>query len=495
MKRSAQLVLGVANNLTSAVSLLAMAPVYLRYLGAESYGLVGFYTTLLICVQAFDMGMSATLNRTIAQRGSATINTDSAQLLLCIEYVYTLISFGLILIGLVFGAWFVSFWFDAKSLSDTEIAYAFYAICTCVALRLPTNIYQSALMGAQKMHIVSILGITQLVASSLVSYALLRFAGADLVVFFVWQIVVALVHLVTIRTLVWRLAPRLPTRSFDWTPFRHTWRYSISVGLISIAGLVLSQVDKIILSRVVSLDQFANYMLATTVASCVYMISGPLYNLFFPFAASLVSKEHSEQLKNSYQFYTVMLVSLIFPLALYLVLFLPQLVDLWLGISSASDSISFIAKLLVIAAALHAVMYMPHALMMACGLAKTYTVMYVALIAISVPATICFATLYGAIGGAIAQVFLFVCYCVAGTLIAHRYCLKEYAFRWLFRDVGLPLGVVVMAWVAACTTDLHKMNIAEPVNLGFSLLLLFIVCGLCMLTGTNNRRALLSALL
>jgi O-antigen/teichoic acid export membrane protein len=487
MKPRPQLILGVLNSMATALAMLIMAPVYLQYLGVEAYGLIGFYTTLLMCMQVFDMGMATTLNREIARHGVGRLSEDNAQLLRCVELIYAAISVALVSGMWILGAWFAKSWFTATNITGTDITYALYGIGTCVALRLPINVYQSALFGAQKMHLASAIGIFQVFVGALGSYVLLRFYSADVVTVFVWQAVIALLHLFFIRTVVWHHAPGPTVRRMDWRPLRDLWRYAVGAGLISIAGLVLSQVDKVVLSKTLDLEHYGYYMLGTTLAACMYMLVAPVYNVFFPLVSKLIAQNKTDELLATYQLYSALLASCVFPLALFLVLFFPQLVDLWLHNPYAIKQVSSIASVLVVAATLHAVMHLPHALIMASGVSKTYLAMYLGLIMLSFPITIFLSIQYGAVGGAWGQIVLFVSYAVAGTWITHRYCLKGYALHWLLKDIGRPLGVVAFFALGAYAFELQvpsHFGLQNVVVLVFALLLL---SGLCVLTGPNSR--------
>ena len=46
---------------------IVVLPLYLKYLGAEAYGLVGFFTLLASWLQFLDLGMTPTLGREIAR--------------------------------------------------------------------------------------------------------------------------------------------------------------------------------------------------------------------------------------------------------------------------------------------------------------------------------------------------------------------------------------------------------------------------------------------
>ncbi len=489
MKPRAQLVLGVFNSLAAALAMLVMAPIYLHYLGAEAYGLIGFYTTLLICMQVFDMGMATTLNREVARHGTGQLSQDNVQLLRSIELIYAAMSVALILGMWFMGAWLAQAWFNAQHIPRMDVTYALYGIAVCVALRLPINVYQSALFGAQKMHLVSILGIIQIVVGALGSYALLRFYRADVLTFFMGQASIVLLHLLCIRAAVWRHSPKVGALNMDWKPLFGLWRYAVGAGLVSIAGLLLSQVDKVVLGKTLDLAHYGYYMLATTLAGGMHMLTGPFYNLLFPVVSKLIANKQPEALLASYQFYSASLASCVFPLALYLVLFFPQWVGIWLNNPEAAMHISPIASLLVVATSLHAVMYLPHALMMASGVGKTYLAMYVALIALSLPVTAWLSINYGAIGGAWGQIILFVAYAAAGTWITHRYCLKGYALDWLLKDIGRPLGVVALFALIAYGCGLHTLTHFGWVNAIVSIIALLLLSLLCVLVGPSTRNA------
>ena len=81
MSLSRNLLAGLFNSIWSALLGLAVVPFYLKYLGIEAYGLIGFFATLQALLQLLDMGMAPTINREVA-RCSATGNLPEAGKLL-----------------------------------------------------------------------------------------------------------------------------------------------------------------------------------------------------------------------------------------------------------------------------------------------------------------------------------------------------------------------------------------------------------------------------
>lgn len=46
---------------------LVFVPFYIRFLGVEAYGIIGFFSTLLVAVSLLEFGLSATMNREMAR--------------------------------------------------------------------------------------------------------------------------------------------------------------------------------------------------------------------------------------------------------------------------------------------------------------------------------------------------------------------------------------------------------------------------------------------
>ena len=82
---------------------IAFIPLYIKYLGVEAYGLIGFYAVMQAWLILFDMGITQTLNREMA-RFSAGAHTSQSihDLLRSLEIV------ALILVACIFLIVFIS---------------------------------------------------------------------------------------------------------------------------------------------------------------------------------------------------------------------------------------------------------------------------------------------------------------------------------------------------------------------------------------------------
>jgi len=82
---------------------------------------------------------------------------------------------------------------------------------------------------------------------------------------------------------------------FEVRVLRSIWRFSATMLALTISGLVFSQLDKVLLSRLLSLDDFGKYTLAGVVAAALGIVITPFYNTVYPrFSAYVVAQEHGQ---------------------------------------------------------------------------------------------------------------------------------------------------------------------------------------------------------
>ncbi len=71
MKLGRNLLAGLANSVWTALVGLAVIPLYLKFLGIEAYGLIGFFATTQALLQILDLGLAPTITREVARCSAA----------------------------------------------------------------------------------------------------------------------------------------------------------------------------------------------------------------------------------------------------------------------------------------------------------------------------------------------------------------------------------------------------------------------------------------
>jgi len=139
---------------------LVVVPLYLRLLGIEAYGLIGFYFMLQGLAQVLDLGLSPTMNREMARYSAQPEKAPEARdLVRTLEVAYWAIGIG-IGAGIVMAAPFIArHWLQASVISEGDVRQALMLMGLLVAVQWPLSFYGSGLMGLQKQVLCNVVAI------------------------------------------------------------------------------------------------------------------------------------------------------------------------------------------------------------------------------------------------------------------------------------------------------------------------------------------------
>jgi O-antigen/teichoic acid export membrane protein len=454
------LLAGLTGSICTAVIGLAVVPLYIKSLGIESYGLIGFFTTTQALFQILDLGLAPTINREVARASASGEYRDVRNLLRTLACIYWILA-GIIGLAVVLSAHVIATqWLSAATIPQTAVEHAVMLMGVVIACRWPFGIYQGVLMGAHRLTIASFINVIAAVMSNLGAVAVLEFVSPTIQAFFVWQACVYLVMVAAVRNAAWHALKSSGHRAvFDFYALKQVWRFSAGMICLAVAGIVFTQMDKIILSKVLPLEQFGYYTIATMAANGLLLLSAPTYNALYPGFSTAVVTGELQQLTRLYRVSTRLLAAALFAGGMILVVDSHDLLLLWTRSPAVAAAAAPIVALLAIGTAIHGVMYIPHALQLAYGLTRLPLTINGIMLVVMVPLIYFLAGQYGAIGAAAAWVILHVLYMLTGTALTHTGLLKGLALKWLLLDVGIP---------ATVTTAIGSIALLVRRNSGFS---------------------------
>ncbi len=489
MTLGSNLIAGLFNSIWSALISLAVVPFYLKYLGIEAYGLIGIFVTIQSLLQLLDMGMASTINREVARCSASGHLRAAGNLLQSLAFVYWFLAAMIAILLLALAPFIAEYWLQSKKLSLQTITHALMLMGFVVACRWPIALYQGALIGAQRLVVSSGINITMITLGSIGAVAVLANLSPTIEAFFIWQAFIGLVYALVMRFAAWRIIGKTDHFRFDTEKVKSVWRFTLGMGVIGLTALFFTQMDKVILSRVLLLEEFGQYMLSTMVVSSLYMVIMPVFNVMYPRFSALVATDKTEELVNNYRMGTSLLVSAIFPITMFLVVFGYELVHVWTGDSDIALKAAPVIALLAIGSALHGVMHFPYALQLAYGLTGLPLLINILLMFLLVPLIIYFATTYGALGGALAWLVLHTIYLLLGTCLTHCILLKGLGTIWLSQDIAPPLILAVLFGAFGFFT-IHLNDYSLLVKLMYGGLLALVLSIISVITSKKLRTAI-----
>jgi O-antigen/teichoic acid export membrane protein len=426
---------------------LAFIPLYIKFLGVAGFGLIGFYATLQAALQVLDFGISPTMNRELARYSALPEKASEAR-----DFVRTLEmgywAIGLAIGGAIFAAapLIAEYWIKSDAISAIVIEQVVRLMAGVAALQWPLSFYQGGLMGLQRQTLLNSIKIPISTASNGGAALLLWLVSPTVTTFFAWQAVASALQVALLAIFLWRSLPtseRAPR--FNQYLLRNIWRFAAGMSGITLSALILTQLDKVILSKLLSLEMFGYYTLAGVVSTGLSgLLIGPIFSALFPRFSALVAVGDRETLKGLYHRGTQLMATLILPVAAMLALFSEDILSLWTGNANAVLYASPIVSLLVIGTALNGLMNLPYALQLAHGWTSIGLYITSFLIITLVPAMIFMTKIYGVVGAASVWVVLNSLYMLVGVPLTHRRLLKGEMWRWFFEDVCQSLAAALL---------------------------------------------------
>ncbi len=456
---------GLSNSIWSALVTLAVVPFYLKYLGIEAYGLVGFLVFTQAIVQLLDVGLGPTISREVARCTAQGDLPSASQLLRTLAVVYWSTA-AVILVCFVAAAPLIAErWLNTTTLSPQVVVSATALIGLVIACRWPLSLYQGVLIGAQRLITVSAINIVMVTAASIGAVAILAFVSPTVQALFIWQGIVAFVFSIVMMRAAWSVVGHSERTHFAWGRLREVWRFSTGMTLVAVMAILLQQLDKAILSRMLSLEQFGQYMLAVLVANSLYVLLRPLFNTIYPRMTALAATAQLERLADFYGSGTRLLASVLFPVAATVSLYAYDLIYLWTRDLATATSVAPLVAVLVWGTALNGVMHFPYALQLAYGRTRLPLTINAILIAVSAPITVILTATFGVVGGALSWVIMNGIYVVLGTWLTHRLLLPGVGGVWFARNVLVPLVVSVVvigpiAWLVHDVSASSRVGVA-----------------------------------
>lgn len=472
----------------------ALVGIYVRFLGIEAYALVGIFTTLQATFALLDLGLSAATNRELARFSAQPDSAQAARnLVRTAEILYWLIALAIGGGVSVLSATLARRWVQPEQLSAATVQQAFLMMGLILAVQFPFALYSGGLNGLQRQVLLNAITIATATLRGLGSVALLWIVSPTIQMFFGWQFLVTLIQTGATAAFLWRSLPIGVGRSqFSALLLRRTWRFAAGMMGISFFTLLLMQTDKIVLSRLLTLENFGYYTLATVVASSVYLVISPIFAAVFPRFSQLIAANDEESLRSLYHGSAQLLSVLLLPSALIIVLFAPELLTIWLRDPLVVQKVHLLVSLLVIGSALNGLMNVPYALQLAAGWTKLAMYQNIVAVVILLPCLFWAVMRYGAVGAAWIWIAINAGYVVIGIQVMHLRLLRGEKSRWYVHDIGLPfIGALCVALVGRQLLPKHVPAIVTVVGIGcISVLAFAAACLLTPLTSTWLRNRL-----
>lgn len=434
-----------------AVMGVVFAPLYIRILGMEAFGLVGLMLSVQMLSTLLDLGMGGSLNREISRRIHDPSRAASVR-----DLVRTLESFVWpITLVIALLVWLASdglahHWLHPQRLSSAETAHAIAVMGLAVALVWPSSFYANGLSGLERQPTLNVIN---------ASFATLRGAGVLAVLYWVsptitafmwWYVAMGAGQSLVSALLLWSQLPRADHAArFCRSEIHASGRFAGGLLLIGALSTSIMQFDRIVVSAMLPLSELGYFSLAISVASAMGRMIQPMFNALYPRYSRLVARHEQAALTALYHLSNQYLAIVVAAVAAVLIVFSQDVIYLWTGDASTAARVALPLSILTAGTACNGFMNLPYALQLAHGWTRLTIAINLAALLLGIPFCIWAVANYGIIGAACLWFGVNLGFVTVGVPLMHRRLERGGLARWYLRDLLPPvLAAGIVATVA-----------------------------------------------
>ena len=457
---SKNILAGYISQIYVAVVGILILPLYIRYMGAEAYGLVGFFTMLQAWFGLLDMGLTPTIGRETARyRGGSLSALEYRQLFRALSSIFIFVA----LIGggsLFFFSEIISTqWLNVSELAMEEVVVAVQIMAISVALRWLGGLYRGVISGSEKLVWLSAFNALVATLRFIAVFVTMSLYGFTPLVFFMHQLVVAFIEVIGLLLMNNHLLPSKADikDQIGWSiePVKPVLKFALTIAFTSSVWVLVTQTDKLVLSGILPLDEYGYFTLAVLVASGIMIISGPISSAIMPRMARLYAEGKADEVISVYRNSTQVVSVISGAASVTIACCANSLLYAWTGDLALSEKAAPILSLYALGNGVLAVAAFPYYLQYAKGNLRYHLIGNAVLVCLLIPAIIFAATCYGGIGAGYVWLFMNSFFLLTWVAYVHYKLEPRLHLQWLFNDI---LSIYVPMLVVAIPVVYFSFN-------------------------------------
>lgn len=449
---------------------IVMVPAYVRYMGIEAYGLIGFFIALQTWFALLDMGISPTLIREISRFRAGAASREEVWLFIrSAEWLFLLLGVLSCTAIVLCSSWISLHWLRLQEIGVAEAANCIAMMGAMVGVRWLASLYRSGLTGMDCLPVVNLSAVVLATLRSFVVLAVLAWYSQRIEVFFAYQMLIAALEVLLLRRLFLLRFPGMELAPF-WPRFRSlglVFRFAGAMALLALIWGVISQADRLVLSHYLSLAAYGSYAVAMVAASGVSLLATPLIQAVQPRMVFLAAGENAPAVHELYRTSTQLLMCLLLVVAGSAAVFAEPILRVWTGNAALAAQMAPVLALYALGNALLALSSLIFQLQYACGLVRRHVLGSLGFGVIWVPLMCLIAIRHGAIGTAWAWFAGNLLFFILWMLGTQRRLMPGQTMNWLWADVlrgPLAAAPVYLLFIFALPLAVGRLGVAMEIG-------------------------------
>jgi O-antigen/teichoic acid export membrane protein len=440
----------VANYFSQAyVALIGILtlPLYIKYMGNEAYGLVGFFAMLSAWFQLLDVGLSPALSRETARFNAG--GGDAAtlrRLLRALEGIFAALALagcGAILLG---SAAIATQWLNAQHLLSAQVVGAIQLMAPTIALRFLSGLYRGAITGFEEMVWLGWINVSIATLRFVLIVPFFVWVGSTPIDFFAYQLAVGVLELVLLAGKTYSLIPATGERGifpWQWGPLRRVLGFSLSIAFSGVVWVVVTQTDKLLISKFLPLGDYGYFTATVLAASAITLVTGPITQAMLPRLTRLAQQSDAAGVVMLYRQATQAVAIVAGSASVVMAVFAEQILWIWTGNAPFAGSFGAVLALYAIGNGFLVLSAFPYHLQCAYGNLQLHVRGNVLFVMVLVPAIVLATVQFGALGAGAVWAAVNALFLFGWTPLVHQRFVPGLHGPWV-RDVLKVLAVPLL---------------------------------------------------
>lgn len=399
----------------SVLSGFLFIPLYIKYLGFESYSVISFTLIIAGVMAVLDAGLTATLSREFA-RSDQSIK-EKSRIFNTLETIYFLIIICTSILVFLFANSIANNWLNLKNVDPSKVSLIIKIIGFEVGFQMLFRFYMGGVLGFEEQVKANMFQVCWGVfRNGLVVVAI--YISPILEVFFAWQLITTIIFTVLMRLSLLKILN--VNFSFFRKPilekqiFIKVWKFAGGMLLISLVAALNTQMDKLTISKLLDIENLGYYTLAVSLAVGIHLLISPISVAVLPRFTALYSEGKRLDAVELYKKVNLLAVIIMFTFMSSMIFHANDLIWVWTGDSSLSRNAGIFLPILSFSYSMLGLQVIPFIIAIANGYTKLNNALGIISLFLTMPGYWFATKEYGGIGAAYV-------FCIVQTLITVIY--------------------------------------------------------------------------
>jgi O-antigen/teichoic acid export membrane protein len=421
-------------------------PIYINYLGVEAYGLIGLFSLVTAWLGLLDAGLSSALAREMALFSAGKHTPHAIRTLLkSIEWFFVVIGVLILLTLVPASDWISLKWIKSNNILPDIVKKSIFLMGSMFAIKFFESIYKNAISGLQHQVAINRYEIVVSILRALGAVLLLKYISPNILLFFIWQAILSLLYAFFLK---FQINKRLPQSdspvAFSFASLLSIKSFAGGMLILVFLSLFQTQIDKLLLSKILSLEAFGFYSLSFTAAGALMIFTSPVSQALYPRMNQLYQLGEFTEFKFLYHIGNQIILILLGS-ASFIIVFFPKIfLFFWTNNQLIADNSYIILSIASLGFFFSGINTMSFSMLLTFSWMKKITLIKCVTVFITIPLLLYFVPIFGSLAAAIIWVIVsLINHLLTVWMVFQTPVFLKFS-DWFLHDILYPLIPIIL---------------------------------------------------